>query len=287
MADRDDYGYERRGGHDAYNGYVYQGDAQRCAARYAPAPAPAPRSAMGITGFVLGIVALLTSAIPVVNNASFFLALLGAVFAIVGLVAGVRGTRSGKGLSIAGLIVSIVAIVVVIVSQAVYSAAINSAAESLKSGAAVTSTSTGQAAPAAAADAAASSEQPSEQAASTDLAPGTSVQLEGGLSISVDAVRTDLVNYDGSQITGVTVTYANNGTADASFNVYDWKSQDASGVQQYNSYYSGEEGPALGSGTLAPGGTVSGMLFFSGQPTKVLYYSSLIARSPSASWTIS
>lgn len=272
MADRDVYGY------DAYDGYGYQRAPQHPAARYAPTAAPAPKSAMGITGFVLGVIALLTSFIPIVNNFSFFLALPGVVFAVIGVVAGVRGTRSGRGLSIAGLVVSVISIVVVLASQAFYSAALNSAAESLKSGAPVTSTSVSSATPSGTA---------TEQVASTDLAPGTSIQLASGLSVSVDSVRSDLVNYDGSQITGVTVTYTNNGAADASFNVFDWKSQDTSGVQQSYTYYSGDEGPALSSGTLAPGGTVSGMLFFSGQLSKVLYYSSIIAQSPSASWVVS
>ena len=295
MAERDDYGYNGYGRNNASDAYAYQrapqGSAQqRPAARFATAPAPSPKSAMGITGFVLGIIALLTSAIPIVNNFSFFLALLGIVFAIVGIVAGVRGTRSGKGLSIAALILGIVAVVVVLASQAAYGAAITSATESLKSGAAVTSTSTTAGSSAATATSATSGDaaaQTSDQVVSSDLAIGTAVQLDSGLSVSVDSVRTDLVNYDGSQVTGVTVTYTNNGSSDASFNVYDWKSQDTAGVQSYNAYYSGDEGPALSSGTLAPGGTVSGILFFSGAPAKVLYYSSIIAQSPSASWVVS
>lgn len=59
--------------------------------------ASAPRSAMAVAGLVLGIVALATSFVPIVNNASFFIALLSAAFAAVGIVAAVRGTRTGKG----------------------------------------------------------------------------------------------------------------------------------------------------------------------------------------------
>lgn len=89
--------------------------------------APKMTSAMAITGLVIGIIALLTSFIPIVNNISFFLAILAAIFAIVGLVSAVRGTRAGKGLAIAALAISIVAGAIVLVTQAAYSAALNDA----------------------------------------------------------------------------------------------------------------------------------------------------------------
>lgn len=89
--------------------------------------APKTTSAMAITGLVIGIIALLTSFIPIVNNISFFLAILAAIFAIVGLVSAVRGTRAGKGLAIAALAISIVAGAIVLVTQAAYSAALDDA----------------------------------------------------------------------------------------------------------------------------------------------------------------
>ena len=99
---------------------------------YAPAgtyqqPAPTSTSAMGITGFVLGVIAAFFSFWPIVNNASFFIAGLGLIFAIIGVCACVRGTRRGKGLSIAGLVICIVSIVIVLFTQSVYSAAIDEA----------------------------------------------------------------------------------------------------------------------------------------------------------------
>ena len=41
-----------------------------------------PRSAMAVASLVLGIVALVTSILPIINNLSFLLAILGIVFAI-------------------------------------------------------------------------------------------------------------------------------------------------------------------------------------------------------------
>ena len=86
-------------------------------------------------------------------------------------------------------------------------------------------------------------------------------------------------------MTGVRVTYTNGGDGEASFNMLDWKGQDAQGVQQYTTYY-GDAEDALGSGTPAPGGIASGMLYFDGDLAKVLYYSSLLSSSATASWTV-
>lgn len=233
---------------------------------------PAPLSAMAVTSLVLGIVALLTSFLPIVNNASFFVALLGAVFGIVGIVATARGTRRGKPLAISALVVNVVAIAVVLATQAMFSAAIDEAT----SGPSAVS---------------ASVEQPSAESSSAEpeadysnLAIGTTAELDNGLTVCVQSVETGLSNYDGTAITGVTVSYTNNGSGEASFNPYDWKAQDAQGVQRNTTFYS-EATDDLKSGSLAPGGTVTGNLYFDGEVSKVLYYSSLFYDS-SVAWTV-
>lgn len=247
--------------------------------------ASAPRSAMAVAGLVLGIVALATSFVPIVNNASFFIALLSAAFAAVGIVAAVRGTRTGRGMAIAALVVSAVAIAVVFATQSLYGAAVDAAVDDLSEGPAVTGVSPADSTGDAAAGAASGAPSDAPGASSADLAVGSAVELEGGLSVSVDDVQAGLVNYDGSTVTGVRVTYTNGGDGEASFNMLDWKGQDAQGVQQYTTYYDDAE-DALGSGTLAPGGTASGMLYFDGDLAKVLYYSSLLSSSATASWTV-
>ena len=82
---------------------------------------------MGIVGLVLGCIAALTSFLPIINNASFFIALLGIVFAIIGLVSTSRGKKGGKGIAIAGLVLCILSIVIVLVTQSMYAAAIEEA----------------------------------------------------------------------------------------------------------------------------------------------------------------
>lgn len=80
-----------------------------------------------------------------------------------------------------------------------------------------------------------------EEQPTTDLAVGTTVTTAAGLSVVVDSVQPGLTNFDGSTMTGIHVTYVNNGDEGADYNVYDWKGEDANGAQQNQGYYS--EGP--------------------------------------------
>lgn len=84
---------------------------------YTPEPAAehAPRRGNGfaVTALVLGIIALVLAFIPVVNLVSFVLAALAIIFGIVGLVASGK-RRSGKGMSITGIVLGAVAIVIAV-----------------------------------------------------------------------------------------------------------------------------------------------------------------------------
>lgn len=84
-------------------------------------------SGMAIAGLVLGILAAVSSWIPIVNNLSFVIAAIGLILAIVGVVATVRGRRAGKGLAIAALVVNLVAGGIVLATQSAMSAAIDEA----------------------------------------------------------------------------------------------------------------------------------------------------------------
>lgn len=70
------------------------------------------KSGFATAGLVLGIIGGCTSFIPIVNNLSFVLALLGIVFGIVSLA-----KRASKGQAIAGIIICILAIIITINSQ--------------------------------------------------------------------------------------------------------------------------------------------------------------------------
>lgn len=82
-------------------------------------------SGMAIAGFVLGIIGVTLSFIPIINNAAFFIGALGVVFAIVGISGISKGKAKGKGLAITGIILGIFAIIITIAMQATFSAAFN------------------------------------------------------------------------------------------------------------------------------------------------------------------
>ena len=128
-------------------------------------------------------------------------------------------------------------------------------------------------------------EQKTEES-TENLVIGTTVNLPDGLSVTVDSVEPGLANYDGSAMTGIHVTYTNNGDDGASYNVYDWKGEDANGAQQSAGYYS-EGSDELSSGTLAKGGTVSGNVYFKGDLARVLYFGNLLEKTATASWSLS
>ncbi len=242
---------------------------------------PLPHSAMAIAGLVLGIIGLLTSFLPIINNLSFILGILGLVFAAVGMTGCLRGKRTGKGMAIAALVLNILTVVVVLASQAAMSAAIDGAQKALEGAAAVSST-----AVAISAAGQSSADQPTSTSSSTtDLPLGTEVTLSDGLVISVDSVTNGLEDYDGSPVSEIRVTYRNDGTADASFNMIDWKVQDTQGVvDSATIFLQGTD--ELHSGTLVPGGTVSGTVYFDGDAVKVLYYSSLFSSTAAATWVV-
>ena len=84
-----------------------------------------PTSTAAIVGLVLGILAIVTSWIPIVNNLSFIIGGIGLVFSIVGVVGTVRGTKGGKGLAVAALVVNVLSLAIVLGLQSAWSAALS------------------------------------------------------------------------------------------------------------------------------------------------------------------
>lgn len=163
----------------------------------------ASTSAAGIVGLVLGAVALLMSFLPIINNISFFFALIGAVFAIVGVVATVRKTRKGKGLAIAGLIICIVSIVVVLGTQSLYSAAIDEAFEPDDNSAAASASSSVSGNEAAA-------------AAESETAEGEEKGGSSDYAVTIDGFEL-AEDYSGEAAIVVTFTFTNGSDEDTSF----------------------------------------------------------------------
>ncbi|MDF7664090.1 DUF5067 domain-containing protein [Bifidobacterium sp. ESL0763] len=88
---------------------------------------PEHLSACGVTALVLGIVGTVLSFIPIVNNVAAILGIIGLVFGVIGLVGVFRGKKRGKGITIAGAVLSVLAIVITLGLQSSLSKAIDKA----------------------------------------------------------------------------------------------------------------------------------------------------------------
>ena len=172
-------------------------------------PIPQSKSGMAIAGFVLGIIALLTSFLPIINNLSFFLAILGLIFGIVGMVGISKGKKSGKGLAIAAIVICVVSGAVVLGTQSMYSAALDSAASS----SATTSTSASSAASTestAASDSASGSSSTADSSVSAEYrnALAKAQQYSDQGSMSKSAIHDQLTSQYGEQFTESEADYA-------------------------------------------------------------------------------
>ena len=245
-----------------------------------------PTSGLAIAGLVLGIIAILGSFIPIINNISFVIAIVGGILAIVALVGATKGKNGGKGMAIAGVVLAVVSIMLVLITQSAFKSALDKTSENLKSGSQPVESSQQQ-----------SNDQGNnqgEQSGQTEnkeakdysnMALGETVTLEDGLTITVNSVNRGLTKYDGSPLVSVNVTYTNTGDKSASFNTFDWKSEDANGVQQ-STYFNMDGENRLESGKLSPGGTVTGNLFFEGEPIRVLYFSNMFQNDSKIGWSL-
>lgn len=89
------------------------------------------RSGFAVAGLILGIIAMATAFLPIINNLSFFVALIGLVLAIVAVVGIRKGNSAGMGIAVAGLILCVIAGLTVLGTQAMFSAAIDDASQQL------------------------------------------------------------------------------------------------------------------------------------------------------------
>ena len=248
--------------------------------------APTGWSGMAIAGLVLGIVAIATSFLPVINIGSLFLALLGLVFAIVGIVGtGKKKLKKGRGMAVAGLVLCIVAIGVTLCTQFLFGKAVESAVDQIENSptpaAESESESSGDEGSAEGTD---DGESGVENGNSTMIV-GQSETLDNGLTISVSVAEFGIAGEDGGMYSAVTVNYTNNGSSSISFSPVNWKAQDDQGNSKLMSV--GYAGPdQLNSGELAPGGSVSGKVYFEGDISKVYYYASVLQSDSNVGWVL-
>lgn len=91
----------------------------------APVAAPQPKNGLGTSGFVLGLIGLLFSFIPLIGVIAWPLVILGIIFSAIGLSRTIKGAATNKGLSIAGLVLSILGLVMCVVMAAAFSKAVD------------------------------------------------------------------------------------------------------------------------------------------------------------------
>lgn len=80
-------------------------------------PPPKQGSGLAVASMVLGIIALLLSWVPIINNLAAVLAVVGLGLGIPALIRARRGTHAGTGLAITGLVTSVLALAIVIMTQ--------------------------------------------------------------------------------------------------------------------------------------------------------------------------
>jgi len=84
-------------------------------------------SGLGTAALVLGIIGIVFSFIPIINNVAFILAVLGALFAIASLI-----KKASKGTALAGLILCVGACAITLYMQASVSKALNEASNEIE-----------------------------------------------------------------------------------------------------------------------------------------------------------
>lgn len=82
------------------------------------------KSGLALAGVIVGGVAIALSAIPIINNFAFVLAVLALIF-------GAIGVKKSRGRGIAAIVLALVAAGIVIASQSIYGAALNKASQDL------------------------------------------------------------------------------------------------------------------------------------------------------------
>jgi hypothetical protein len=88
-------------------------------------PAARKGSGVAISALVLGIIALFLCWVPIVNNFAAILAVVGLGLGVPALISARRGKRTGSGLAVASVILSVLALVGVLATQAFYSSVID------------------------------------------------------------------------------------------------------------------------------------------------------------------
>ncbi len=216
------------------------------------------KNGYAIAALVLALVALVFSWVPLFNIFSGILCVIGIALGIVGIVKIVKD-EGKKAFSITALILNVVTLFVVLFFQASLMVAMHREAEGA---------------------------QPIDYSVSSfDLSPGRSVDLDNGLTVSVNYVNRGVVySYRDEDFVEVAVTIKNN--SDEVIDTYptDWRALDADYYSSCFEYVGAAE-EILMPCKLHPGAEISGKLYSSENVVEVLYVTG-VNESAAASWNI-
>ncbi|KMS92201.1 MmpS family transport accessory protein [Prauserella rugosa] len=88
-------------------------------------PARQPRNGLGTAGFVLGLLGLIFSPLPLVGIVAWPLVILGLILSLLGFFRAKRGEATNKGLALAGVVCSVIGLVICILWAAAFGKAVN------------------------------------------------------------------------------------------------------------------------------------------------------------------
>ncbi len=259
-------------------------------------------SGLGISALILGILAIPIAWVPFVSKLAFLLALVGLVLGIIAILDIRKGKASGQGLTVAAIVLSLAGLGFASYTQYQVYQAVNSTKnmfnkvlDSATDAADVASAYSDALDSVAGSDDVASVSSgtaDSTDAASSDqgvnptqgLGIGQAVTLDSGLVISVDAVETRQDTF-GTSYLFATVTYNNTGNKPADFSIFDWRQVGPTGVVEGTEYGFFDDA-LIESGTLQPGGTMSGGVLTKTDAVSLNYRSNLLIDKDTAIWKL-
>lgn len=184
------------------------------------ATASLPLSAMGVTSLVMGILALVISWIPIINNITFLFSILGLVFAIVAFVGIKHHKVRGRGIAYAGLITSIVGFAIMLATQSLYGEVLKQATTTSHTKTATTSTSNNDSEKAQKDDSAGNEEKSQDN--KSDNKDASEGEIDNGkYHVTIKGAELSGEDYEGNPTVLVTYEVVNN-QKDKTSNPFDW-----------------------------------------------------------------
>lgn len=164
-------------------------------------------SGMAITALVLGIIGVVLSWIPIVNNLAAVLGVIGVVFGVIAIVkTGPNGKKKGRGLAIAGTILSVLAFVFTLGTQALYGKALDSVSQSIEDSSSQTSD-----------DAKSDDSAASSDSESSATAEGEGDVDSGNYHIKLISAKKSVKDYDGKPTVALTYEITNKQDKNSNF----------------------------------------------------------------------